>query len=730
MISRNYHALLPYAALLTLAPSGASAQTGQPAADASQAVSTDVESASGNEITVTARKRSESLLDVPASLSVFNTATLQNMQVSSVANLSHSVPSLFFQQRGDLSNAFTIRGVGGDPRNISLESGVSVVIDGAPLGRTNAFNTSLIDIAQIEVLRGPQGTLFGTNTIGGLINITTTKPDATTRVHLDAKYGNYSSAQTHGGISGALADDLFAGINFATWNGGNYIYNTTTKRHIQGHDMLGGRGTLRWQPSGDLTADLSIDYTRDDRNYILQQAIPRFIGFAAADPPPNRFTVDADQPTVSDLVTYGGNLNLNYNLGRLTATSITSLRRNRTLIYSDGESLAINSSASGPFTDVSHLITQELRLASNDLGPLKFTTGLFFSRQSAFADRSATIGGSAAAGYHTLAHIATNTYAILANADYNVTRKLVINGGIRYNIENKRGDYLQDEPLHPTLTYNFPDLHRSDKNVSWVASIRYKLTDLVSTYFTVSDGHKSGGFNVDIIGVAGATPARIAYRPETLTNYEVGLKGSAFDRMFTYAVSLFDVQYRDRQVSQYVSVGNALPYVVISNAGRSYTRGIEFEGTLNLPEQFTLRGSVSHLRARYTSFENATSAGASYTGHHTEFTPNWTGAISLDKRFSLSRGEFMVHGGAEYRGDTWLDASMNRQNFQSGYWLFDARVGYEFGPNSAPKRFGLYLFGRNLTNKDYLVFARQAATENQGLYAEPRMYGVELAIKY
>lgn len=713
-------------AIIALSAHAAAAQA-QASGEAAAAQAPDT---SEGEIVVTARKRDERAIDTPTSISVFGAADLENRQIRGVEGIANAVPSLFYQQRGGLSTAMTIRGVGGDPRSVGLESGVSVAVDGATLGRTNAFNTDLFEIAQIEVLRGPQGTVFGTNTIGGLINITSVKPSDEVKGGLSLQYGNYSSFRGSANISGPLTDTLYAGISGSAWQGGNYIYNETRDKKMQGHDRGGGRVALRWLPTPELEANLAVDYTRDNQDYALQQFIAPFIGPAATNPPKDRFTINFNAPAISNMETYGANLNLAYTLPGATITSITTARKTSTLVYSDGDSSPQELVRSGPFTDASRLFTQELRISSLGKHQFEYVAGLYFQHQSAKAFRHIALNGSYDNGADTDARIRTNSYAVFANFDYHLTDALSVTGGARYNIEDKQGSYVQVRPNFPTLSFNFENLSRNDKQASFLAGLKYKITPFLSSYATVSTGKKSGGFNVDLLGSPASTPQTIAFKPESLTSYEAGLKGEFFDRKLSLSASVFHLVYKDRQVSSYIAPEGVLPYITITNAGRSVTDGFEIEGSLRLPEDLRLSASFAHMDAKYTSFPNATASGGSYTGNPTEFTPDYTATFGVDKTFEIGSGSIVAHADTSYQGDTYLDPSQNRQNFQSAYWLVNGRVGYEFNLRGDGPLLGIYAYAKNLTNKAYLVFARQASGANTGLYGEPRIYGVELRMKF
>ncbi|MDB5724753.1 MAG: TonB-dependent receptor, partial [Novosphingobium sp.] len=458
--------------------------------------------------------------------------------------------------------------------------------------------------------------------------------------------------------------------------------------------------------------------------------LPPYTGFAATNPPANRFEAAMDQRNTDDLNVAGGSATINYSTGGFTFTSISAYRDVKETIFSDGDNSATDIIHSGPFTDHSRFATQELRIVSPSDKPFRYVAGLFYQNEIATSHRDIYIGGSLAGGAVTDARIATDTYAAYANANLDLGSRVTLTGGLRYNIENKDGSYSQVRQTVPTLTFNFPDLARKDRALSWTASARYKPTENISIYGTVSRGFKSGGFNVDLASDARTTPALLNFAPEKLTNYEAGVKARLFDRHLQLSASIFHLDYKDRQVSQFVGSGGPLPSVYVTNAGASKTDGGEVEATLYLPHNFTLNASYSHLRARYTSFPNATSAGASYSGNVTELTPNNTFSIVADQRIELGSGAITYNAAARYTGKTYFDAANVASNTQDGFWLFDARLGYAFSVGSGKNELEVYVWGKNLSNKDYLVFRRQYNGANQGLYGDPRTYGVGARMKF
>ncbi|KQX25145.1 MULTISPECIES: TonB-dependent receptor [unclassified Sphingomonas] len=684
----------------------------------------------GGDIIVTARKRNESTIDVPIALSVLTADALTAQNVKGLQDIQNGVPGLFYQERGSFQTYVSIRGVGGDSRNIALESGVSITIDGVTIGRSNAFNMDLANIAQVEVLRGPQGTLFGTNTIGGAINITTEKPSDEIRAKATLNYGNYGTARTQAALSGPLSDTLAAGASISSWNSRGYLYNSFKKIHVNGQDRLGGRLQLRWTPTERLEVNLSGDATRDRRQEALNQNVAPFIGYAAQDIPPDRFTISAAEPAFNNRDVYGANATVDYDLGGdFSVKSISSYRRVETDMNADSDSVRADISHSGPYQDHSSFLTQELRLVSPARSRLRFVAGLFYSRQDASQYRALFNLGQTT----TLdSEILTNTYAGYLNGDFDLTDRLTLNAGARYNSEVKDGQSFQGHTSNARLRFSFPDLHRKDDAVSWTGSVKYKFSPDASTYVTVSRGFKSGGFNVDTLGAAAYTVDTIQFRPESVTNYEAGLKLRALDRALQFNIAVFQLDYSDRQVLQFNDPGAGLqPFTTIDNAASSRTRGIELDGSLHLAGGWTLSGSFAHLDAKYRNFPRATLAGADYSGNFTEQAPKYTGSIAVDYRGEISdRWRVVVHADASYQGKTYFDAANNPQNVENGYWLLNGRAGFERDLTPDGNTLGIFAYVRNATNEAFFLFKRQSGGVNQGVYGLPRFYGVELSYKY
>ena len=268
------------------------------------------------EITVTARKRTESLLDVPISITTMNSEHIERLSAISLKDLRHAIPSLHYQDRSALQTEFTIRGVGGDARNVGIESGVGLYVDGVYAGRTAAYNIDLADIEQIEILRGPQGTLFGKNTTGGALNITTRKPTDEFEANAAFSYGNYDAIRFKGSLSGGLSENLYGKLTVSTWDRDGYLLNLFDNSDVQSEKRRSGRAQLRFLPSDKLEINLSADVTFDEQNTILNQ-LGSNASFGAGFFNSDRFLINTDQRNSTERDLYGISLHVDYMLDEL-----------------------------------------------------------------------------------------------------------------------------------------------------------------------------------------------------------------------------------------------------------------------------------------------------------------------------------------------------------------------------------------------------------------------------
>lgn len=679
---------------------------------------------SDGDIVVTARHRDESVMKIPLSVSAFTSAQLEAQGILSFKDLSHSIPGLQYYDRGNLQTEVTIRGVGGDSRNPGIDAGVGMYIDGVYIARTSGYNADLSDIERVEVLRGPQGTLFGKNTIGGVINITSKKPTDETAAHLYTSYGNYNAIRAQGSVSGPITSNLFGGITVAAWDRDGYIRNIYDGTNYNSIDRRGAKAQLRWLLGDAIEINANADVTRDRGRAVLTQpssgagaAAPYYTG--------SRFVISNDQRNEDTRDMWGASLSADYSFSSgAVLSSISAYRDIDLLVYSDVDGLPIDNIHSGPFTDRSQMASQELRIVSPGDQSFRYVGGLYYFHQKIIGDRDIYFGG--ALGAQLFSEATTDSYAGYVNADYDILPDLTATGGIRYTYERKNGAIRQ---IRTGFNYNFPNLRRSDENVSWTGSLRYTFSPLVSAYATVSRGFKSGGFNLDVIGATGLAANDLQFAPERVTNYEIGIKARTDDNRLRATLSVFSMDYSDKQVSQFIQTsGTDIPSNQVTNAGQARIKGFEFEATAKLVRGLTLSGTLAHLDARYVRFDSAAQIGGlivSYTGNRIERTPDWTATGSIEYRYDLGAAELVASGSTSYRGDVYLQPNGSTRTFQKSYALVDARFGVNM-----ENGLSVFLWGKNVTQKGYITFARVFSGLDQAVYGEPRTYGVEARYRF
>lgn len=683
-------------------------------------VPVDEEGVTGGEIVVTARRRAESLQDIPLSVTAFNETQLETSGIRSLRDMGALMPGVNFTERSNLNTQLTIRGVGGDARNIGIEAGVGMYVDGVYIPRTSGYNADLAEISQIEVLRGPQGTLFGKNTIGGVINITTRQPSDSFEGSGYVSYGNYNALRTQVSVSGPLADGLSARLTVATYDRDGYIHNLFDGRDVNDENRRGARLQLKYQPDDALTFAFSADVTRDRRT-TLQTQMDSPAGAAAPYYTGDRFTANSDQPNDDRRDMWGTSLSANYETSSgLTLTSITAYRKIDVAVSSDIDQLPINNVNSNPVTDYVRMTSQEFRITSPGDGPFRYVGGLYYYHQRGTALRRIFFAGSLANGRVNEALAITNSYAGYVNADYDIASGLTLNGGIRYTYEKKNGEYLVIAT--PALSYDFDDLRRKDENLSWIGSLTYKINPDLTAYVTASRGFKSGGFNLDTISATGLVAQDLIFAPESVTNYEIGLKGSLIDNALRFSLAAFRMNYSDKQVAQLISTSaSPLTSVQVTNAGKARIEGVEAEVTVRPMVGLTLTANASYLDAKYTRFDYGA---LSFAGNRVEFTPDWMAGLQAEYRWDAGSGEVFAVGSINYMGNLFLQANNQPSYYEPGYSLFNARVGYEAGPVM------IALWGKNLTQAEYRTYARVFTGLDQAVYGEPRTYGIEVRYKF
>ena len=713
------------------------------------------ESEPGNgleEVVVTARKRAENAQDVPIAITTLSDSKLKELGANNMGELVEHVPNFDWDPVGiNALSSWGLRGIVDQSRNAGQESGLGIYVDGVFVGRPVGFNASLADIDQVEVLRGPQGSLYGRNTIAGAVNITTRQPTNELGINADVNLGNYSRRDVDVGISGPLISGVLTGkISAFEQRNDGYVHNVADGRDLLNENRQGGRAALYWTPTESLEVRLSGDIMHQDHRTAfglsaepqLNLAIPNWY-FS------DRFTTNQNDANFEKIDVGGGSLLVNWTLPNgLLLTSITADRINNFDLDNDDDAGPITLTHSH-FIDKSAMFSQELRLTSKQNEAYDYVVGLYYLDENVRANRHTSVVPypTENLGILDVAKVGTRSYAGFGNINYHFAPQWTLGVGARYTLDRKDANFVQsvNVPLGFQSSFTeFDGVRRSDKQISGDITLTWKPADDLLSYGTVRKGFKSGGFQTDIIDFSDA--ASFSFEPETAVTYELGLKTEALHRRMRLNGAVFDTEYKDMQVSQLVGLG-----FTTNNAGKSRIRGIELELEVVPLEHLALGVSGGLLDAKYLKFPNCDplGLGTDCSGNRLQFTPRWNLGTTADYRVPFTAGAIVLHADTSSRGYEYSDA-VNQDGVRTlsngsvswplkigGYTLVGARVGYE----SPDRAWGVYAWGKNLTNKDYdlrrwrypiipVAFGAVGAQGIEFVPGQPRTWGIELTYRH
>ena len=679
-----------------------------------------------SEVVVTAEKRSENLQKVPISMTVLSGADLSRRGIQDLRQIENSVPNLTFTGvDSTVSPEVSIRGITSDARNIGFESGVSLYVDGVYTGRPESFSVDMLDLQQIEVLRGPQGTLFGKNTTAGAINITTRQPTDTPHASGELIYGNYNAVVARGSVSGPIvAGQLDGEVGAFYRSHDGYETNLANNNRYYAQGLEGGQGKLRFTPTDSTDLTLALDGLSEHERQAANQVTPGSFGYV---PGQNPRDVNIDAPVFEDRQVFGVSLTGNHRFGDgSTLTSITAYRMTNVHFLSDDDA-SPEPFLTSNFLDREHQYSEELRYASPVKDRLRYVVGLFYFDESVATGRASIIPPNTLAGPDGIAvtlsgNVHTQSYAAFGQADYDITPALTLTAGLRYTYENKS----MNMDLVGSPAFNIISLvarqSLSDSNWSPMVNLAYRVTESTNLYAKVSQGFKSGGFNLDYV-----SSSQLRFRPETVTAYEVGVKSQINDRIRLDGAAFY-MDYNDLQVESFEQFSG----FVISNAAKAHIWGLELDGVVKLLPGLELDGGVGYLNATFSSYPNGGGLGIDYTGNQLPIAPHWTANIGAEYRHDVGEvGSAYARVSYAYRDSYYTDAGNDPTTLVGSHGLVDARVGFQ----SKDRHWTVEVWGKNLADT---LYANDRGTPVLGgllgqhfiSYGPPRTYGVRLATQF
>lgn len=704
-------AALLASAACAVVPSFAAAQTAAQTAAPAETTAGSVE-----ELVVTARRREETLKDVPVAVTAVTAARLEQQGARDITTLQQFTPNLTLQvARGSNSTLISfIRGVGQQDPLWGFEPGVGLYVDDVYIARPQAAVLDVYDIERIEVLRGPQGTLYGRNTIGGAIKYVTAKIGDETEVKLKGTYGSYNEFDAVGSVKGKLTDTLRMGLTYGHFGHDGYGKNLTTGAEHYNKDVDAARATLEWTPNDQLFFRLAGDMVQDKSNprHGHREVPVGVAGIPNGDPPGDVYDTRAGSGDHNLVVARGVSLTGEWDINdKLKLKSITAYRSGKTNGTIDFDELA------QPILDIparysDHQFTQELQLLYTGERS-QGVAGLYYLNATA-AGAFDTVLGLANLTIATAGYVDTESYSAFADWSFDITDALKLSVGGRYTQDDKEGHvYRQNftgirSPLFgnaaavPGLVRsNFTSSRKFSKFTPRV-SLSYKFDPDLTGYVSYSQGFKSGGFDMRADEIL--TPSsKDGYAPETVESYEGGLKGYFFDRRLSLNSAVFYAKYKNQQVTLQTPVGASIASQVL-NVGRSHMYGVELEGSASLTSNLTANASLGYIKAEFDEYKaldlTATPPVIRDFASSRVFqnTPEWTGAANLTYTTDLAGGRLAITPSVSYR-DKFHMFETPTQLDQKAYWLVDATVSW-----TAPgDRYRVSLQGTNLTDERYRV---------------------------
>lgn len=696
-----------------------------------------------DDVVVSARRRDELLKDVPISVSAIGAERLEQTGAADITALQQQTPNATVQvARGSNSTLISfIRGVGQQDPLWGFEPGVGLYVDDVYVARPQGAVLDIYDVQRIEVLRGPQGSLYGRNTVGGAVKYVTDGLSSDPELTLRGAFGSFNQIDLMAAGSIPLADNFRVGGAVASYQRDGYGTNINTGAEHYNKDVLAGRISAEWEPRDDMSIRLAFDRVQDDSN-------PRHghRELAGATPAgavlPSVYDTNAGIGDNNSVMNQGASATIRLDLNdNWTFKSITAWREGDTDTVIDFDNTPL------PTLDIpayyaDDQLTQEFQFLF-DYDRVQGVAGIFYldgHAEGAFD----TILGGAGIVIGTGGSVDTESWAGFADVNLDITDRLHLGIGMRYTLDTKTGTVFRANYLGATRspilggTVRAPLLVRTNytntKDFTQFTpriALSYDLTDDMTTYVSFSQGFKSGGF--DMRGDAVFTPDTVnGYDPETVDSWEIGLKG-ALDRL-TFAASAFYNEYQDQQVTTQVpAVGGIASFV--DNVGSSTFYGFELEGQLRILDGLHANFAVGYLNSDFEEFLRYNLGTAMYEDISSQVVlqnaPEWTGYLGFTWIGDVAGGALAVTPSVSYRGDYSQFEFPNPILDQKAYSLVDLSIVW----TDPTDRFTVGLYGKNLTDEEYRVGGYNfpgALFDNSiiGYYGPPQTVTASLQVKF
>lgn len=737
------------------------------------------------EVVVSSRRRIERIQEVPIAVSVVTGKQAEQAGAFNVNRIKELVPSVQLYSSNPRNTGINIRSLGSPfgLTNDGIDPGVGFYVDGVYYARPAATTLDFIDVERIEVLRGPQGSLFGKNTTAGAFNITSRKPSFNSGADFELSYGNYAYLQAKASVTGSLGKKVAGRISISGTQRDGIIDNIATGKPTNTLNNQGIRGQLLYTPSentnitlaGDITTQHNDGYAQvvagvaptQRANYRQFNAIIADLNYQL--PSLNAFDrkIDHDTPWRSNQELGGASLNIDTKIGEGTLTSTTAWRFWNWDPSNDRDFTGLQVLAKSQNPSRQTQFTQEVRYAGQLTSTISGVAGIFFMDQTSktngteesgdtqwrFAQSTTsalwkTPGLFEGYGIKTNSALQSTSAAVFGQLDWAVTDRLHVLPGLRYNYDRKAADY--DRKTYGGLQTNDPALIKLQQSVysnqaftsdtdktdfSGNITVSYKATDKINGYATYAKSYKPVGVNVaGLPSLAGQPILELAViKPEDVNHYEFGIKTSPITNSILN-LTFFNTEIKDFQTNvQAAELGVNRGY--LANADKVRVKGAELDASFLLNKHFAINGAATYTDGKYVRFTNAplpleeTGAPVAFkdvSGTNLPGVSKWAGSLggeyTREAKFFSNQGKFFIAVDSYARSEFSSSPSASKYLIVPGYAIFNGRLGFR-----ASEGLSVHIWGRNLLNKDYyeqLLPAGGNAGQYAGVLGDQRTYGI------
>ncbi|MBM9616731.1 TonB-dependent receptor [Desulfobulbus rhabdoformis] len=641
-------------------------------------------------MTVTAQKQEEDIQNVSMGVTALDDQAIEDIKIESVAELADYIPNLMIYKFGmEMTSQPTMRGISASA-NSENATAVGLFVDGVPTLSTAGYEEGFVDIERIEVLRGPQGTLYGKNTEAGAINIITRQPDNTFRGRISTELGEDNRRKGVLSLSGPLLEDnLFFSIAGEYGQKDGYVKDSTTGGTLDDREHWFGRGKLRWTPLENLDISLIVSRLSHEDGGVRMNLTPEgaaSLDLAAPEDRKMGTNVALYRDTDSDLQALKAvyDINDSYSLTSITARKTFTQKTSNDWDFTTTEMME-------KFSDSeNHMISQELRLNGNT-GKLKWIAGLYYDDNSI----ERTIQSALTAAVQTDREINGDSYAVFGQASYFLSPQINLVGGLRFEEQNME---YEDHVMHTSRDDSWSD-------ISPKVALEYHMTPEIMSYFSIAKGYRSGGFNQL------ASDERYAsYDEETLWSYELGVKSTFFDRRLVVNGAVYYMDINDMQVEESVDPSEAY----VTNAAEATAIGAELEINARVAKGLTLTAGFGYCDITFDKYKDRL---GDYEGNHNLYAPDYT--FSLGAQYRHSSG---MYARADLLGYGKMYFDKANKYSRDPYELVNLKIGYEWDD------FDLYLYGKNIFDREYDSVGYYNG--HYTIYSDPREVGIQLTYRF